>query len=337
MQRLPLALCLGLAACGLGREGLGPAGLEDAGRGTGGGHEASTSDGGAVFGDDSGGVEGSLLPDVGVGPDAASSCTVPAGWQPVLFELSRGPCPAGSGASNDEVLGATAPPAACACPCAVTTQPTCDEGTLASRYSQGPPPPGVACPSQGLSLPVNGPGCMAMSNGGQLGGGFSADAIQPTGAACSSTLTPDPSQVTKTQVRTCEVPSSQADSVCTAAPPSGFSACVESAGDVACPPGVFSSRAVADDDEILVCPPCGTCQVGSTCNQPTVTFYGDPNCKTMVATFGTTGVCEPTGPKVDGQYVSSYEYSVQPQATCQPAAGGNASFNPVGPHTVCCR
>jgi hypothetical protein len=333
MQRLPLALCIGLAACGLGREGLGPAGLEDAGGGTGGGHEASAGDGGGVFGDDSGVLEASV-PDAGV--DAPSSCAVPAGWQAVLFELSRGPCPAGSGTSNDEVLGATAPPAACACTCAVTTQPTCDQGTLPTRYSQGPPPPGVACPSQGLSLSVKGPGCTQLGSGGQLQGGFSADAIQPTGAACSSTLTPDPSQVTKTEVRTCELPSSQADSVCTTAPPSGFSACVESAGDVACPPGVFSSRAVVDDDEILVCPPCGTCQVGSTCNQPAVTFYGDPNCKTMVATFGVTGVCEPTGPK-DGQNVAAYAYSVQPQATCQPPAGGAASFNPVGPHTVCCR
>jgi hypothetical protein len=134
----------------------------------------------------------------------------------------------------------------------------------------------------------------------------------------------------------CDVPATQTDAVCSGAPPPGFAACITAPGDVACPSGPFILRTVVADDDVLVCPACGACQVAASCGSAQVIFYSDDGCGQVVATLPANGACTPTGDG-DGQDVSSYEYTAQVQASCQAAGSGAPAFDPVAPHTVCCR
>lgn len=326
-----LVLACGVAACGLDMSGLGPPSP--------GGGPTVPLDGGADGassgapspGDDGGGAGASSPAESG--PPAA--CPVPSGWSVVAYEPDRNPCPAGYGASHDEVAGATAASGACGCTCSVTAQPTCEKGSLSTQWAATAiGTGGGSCTVPGVPLAVNGPGCTGMGSA-QLAQGFSAEALQASGGACSAQLAANPTQVTKNGVRMCDVPPAQVDAPCTGSPPAGFSTCITAPGDVACPGGPFGKRSVIADDEVLVCASCDPCQVNASCQNAQVTFYSDLQCRQQVAVLAASGSCVATGGGAN-QSVSAFVYSAQLQASCLSASSGAPAFNPVQPHTLCC-
>ena len=297
--------------------------------------DAATADG-SMPGDDGGSGGGNDAASGEAGPVVTCATGLPSGWSVVVYEPSRGACPAGYGASHDAFAGATAGTGSCACPCTVTTQPTCTQGMLSTQSAQSSGGAGQ-CGSPGTTLSINGSGCTPLPGGGQLDQGFSAEPVGPGGGgACTATLSANPGLVTKNGVRTCDVPPGDLGAVCSGSAPAGFSACIVASGDIPCPSGPFGTRSRIDDDEILVCPACGSCSVSSSCGAAQVKFFGGSQCQgPVVATLACNGSCVPTGAAT--QYVGGYEYTAQPQATCQGSAAGAPTFNPVQPHTVCCR
>lgn len=325
-----IVLVSGFAGCGLDRAGLGPATLGDDASPSVDSGAGSENDGAANF--DVGGSSGQGPTDDGEPPAACA----PAGWSLVLYGPSSSACPSGY-ASHAEVTGATAGSGACTCPCTVTAEPTCDQGTVSTQYATGLFAPNVQCGSAGLPLQVNGGGCTSMGGqGGKLADGFSAEPLQAGGGACNAQLAADPSQVTKNDVLVCDVPAAQAGAMCSGSPPASFSLCIVAPGDVACPAGAFTKQSLVADDEVLVCPSCGACQVSGSCKNAQVEFFGDAACKTSVATLGANGDCVSTG-LASGQNVVAFEYGVEAEASCQASLAGTPSFDPVQPQTLCCR
>jgi hypothetical protein len=324
-----------LAGCGLDTDGLA---TDDAGDDSGEPAEASVAadagagaDGQAAADDGSVVVEGSTDAP-GAIDEAAAGClaTVPSGWSIVAYETTAAACPAGYGAAHDERSGATAATGACPCSCQITATPNCTAGTLPTYYGNG-----AGCSSQGESIPVNGGVCTALTQAGILAQSFEAPPIALSGGSCSGVPQPDPSQVTAQAVRYCDVPAASAGAVCEGTAPAGFAACIESAGDVACPTGTpFSNRSVVADTEKLSCSACATCLLTGTCSSPEISFYADTQCAQLVVQLPSNGTCVSSG--ANNRTVVASEYSAQANASCQ-ASGSTPSITPLGQHTLCCR
>jgi hypothetical protein len=339
-----VALVAGATGCGLDMRGLGGAAPGDASTTTDaplpvGADGGSGSSGGP--GDDGGSGSGGT--DSGGGeseastPDAdASACvaSLPSGWSLVAYETSRATCPGGYG-PHDAIAGATPGAGACVCNCTVATQPSCTQGTLVTQWSSTGASPGP-CVNAGVQMPVSGSGCTNLPAAGQLAQGFSASPFASTGGACTAAVHADPSKVAKDAVRTCAVPQSAADAVCSGSPPAGFSACIAAPGDVPCPAGPFAVRTVIQDDVELVCAACGACSVSAACANAQVKFYSDPQCGTVVTQLPCNATCVDTG-AASSKQVAAFEYTAQVQASCQASPSGAASLNPVKPQTLCCR
>jgi hypothetical protein len=259
---------------------------------------------------------------------------IPSGWRLVAYEASRGACPSGY-ASHDAYIGATANAGACTCGCTIGTPPNCTTGPVPTLFGNGGFG-GNQCNGQGATLQASGSTCAPLQQGGSLAQLFSAQAITFSGGTCTGTASGDPSQVTKQGVRTCDVTSKDAESVCEGNAPQSFSACIESDGDVPCPAGSpFSNKTSVADDEMLVCSGCTSCTVSGSCANAQVQFFGDAQCaKSVTAPLAASGQCVPTN--ASGKNVVAFEYTAQTNATCQ-AAGTSASFTPVMPRTICCR
>jgi len=340
-----MAIALGLAACALDKQGLGEI-TDDAGGGGGdavassssSGSSSGTSGSGSGGGDDGGGSggpsDGSASGSDAVPPfEAGLGCPAAAGWTVVVYESGRGACPAGFGGAHDVYTGAIPGSGACGCTCNITQQPSCSIGQVDTQYASGPGWGPGPCPQGASSLYPNGSGCQGI--GAQLAAGFSAEAPMPYGGTCSAMAKGDPSMVTKEGVRFCDVPQAMAADVCAGMVPSGFSACMTQEGDVPCPGAPFTNKTLVADDEMLVCPACGNCTVGGTCQNAQVEFFSDSMCRNSVAKLPVNGACTATNAQNKG--VGSYEYTAQPNAQCSATSSGSPSFTPVQPRTVCCR
>jgi hypothetical protein len=339
-----VALVAGATGCGLDLRGLAAAGSGDASTMTDAPVVVTADGGGGSSGGagGEGGNEGGGSDDGGGTGDAsaptadASSCvgSLSPAWSLVAFEASRAPCPGGYN-PRDAIAGAVAGAGACGCDCTVTSQPSCTQGTLGTQWSSTGASAGP-CPNPGASMTVGGSGC-TNTPAGPLAQGFSASALPASGGSCAASVSPaDPSKVVKIGVRTCDVPPSAADAVCSGAPPPGFAACVAATGDVPCPAGPFATRTLIEDDVVLVCPGCGPCNVVGTCGNAQVKFYSDAQCGNVVAQLPCTGTCVDTGGG-NGKQVAAFEYTAQVQASCQASPSGAPAFDPVKPRTICCR
>jgi len=325
------ALFGGVTGCGLGLSGLAPAGtLGDASAGAD-GDDTSSEDGGACTLATSCGGDASS--------DVSASCAMalPAGWTLVAYETGRAACAAGLGTAHPEYAEATLSPGACSCACSVTTQPTCDVGTLSTQWAQGVSSPSSPCPDPGGQFSIDGPGCVGVPADVALPQSFSAQPIPLAGGACTGIVMPDPTKLSLSPVQYCDVPAASAEAVCAGDAPSGFSACIVADGNVPCPAGPFTTPIeVADGDE-LVCPTCDVCTVTGSCGSPQVTFFSDSKCKSEVGALPVTGLCAGTGNLPNNGNVAGVEYSAQVQATCAASSSGTAGVSPSGPHTLCCR
>ena len=324
MRWVVLLASLATAGCGLDKEGLGPWDLGDGGR-------ATAEGGGAVV--DSGSIgwsgDGPQMPALDAAPGTCVA-SIPQGWSLVAYEPSQVSCPAGYTASYDALANPQAAAGACTCTCSMTSQPTCDDGTLHINWGSS-----STCPSSILPLGVGGGGCTQMQPGGPAANAISIPPLSLSGGACSGFAVGDVSKVTTTEVRYCVVPGASAEGVCGGAAPSGFSACIASPGDVACPSGSpFGNRTVIGDAQILVCSACTSCAVQGDCTGSTVKFFGDYLCTAYVGSITADGTC--TQPSWAGQQVHGLEYQAQVNATCT-AGGTSPGFQATGTQTICCR
>jgi hypothetical protein len=319
-MRWPLVIApLAVLSCGLELDGLGPGTASEAGTGT-------TGDAGAASDARDGGQ--------GTGAEAATGtcvASIPAGWSLVLFEPSRDPCPAGL-TSNDLVDDPQATASACTCPCSITAQPSCTSGTLQGGF--GNASGAAACATKVPPLSISGSGCTQLQPGGPAPTSIAIEPLPASGGTCTASAVGNTTQVTSSQVRTCDVAGAGAEVVCEGSPPAGFSVCIAAAGDMACPSGsIFANRTVVAASETLVCTACSSCTVTGTCSSPLVTYYSDYLCLNAVATFPADGAC--TQPNWSGN-LAGVEYHATVQASCA-GAGSAATFQAISPQTVCCR
>lgn len=117
--------------------------------------------------------------------------------------------------------------------------------------------------------------------------------------------------------------------------PAGQSLCIYQTGDLACPDGAFSERALwyADYDDTRACDPC-VCGpvVDATCNE-VVEGYSNDQCVNNPSLILPTPEC--TTAPVD--FDSAKVLSVEPSGSCAPAGGAPiGEALPTQPTTVCC-
>ncbi len=153
-----------------------------------------------------------------------------------------------------------------------------------------------------------------------------------------ASVTTSPADLTRDEVRWCDVPTAGTDEACAGAAPAGFSACIVHAGETTCPDGsAFATRTVASDDVTLSCSPCSICNLTGTCASATVAFFADGNCNSAVIGLNADGTCSPTD--VANVSVSSvlYNATVADAGSCV-GGGTSATVAPTGTTTtVCCR
>jgi hypothetical protein len=185
---------------------------------------------------------------------------------------------------------------------------------------------------------IAGSSCNAV-NTGYNAAGFELTA-PALGGACASTTNTDKTQVTEPAVLYCDVPSSDAEMVCSGSPPAGFAACIAAAGAVACPAGTpFSTRYVTETGVDLSCTSCSACGLNPTCSNGAFTFYSDTGtCKNQIDSLGAGG-CNASG--ISGgrrpwSGAPALKYSATASATCT-SGTSSASTTLVSPTTVCCR
>ncbi len=321
------ALAAGLVGCGLGLSGLGADGQ-------------TAGDGG--HGDAAAALDAREQPDASSASESAAAEAAPsppcttalaAGWSLAFYETGRASCPAGSSGSHDAVAGGDAGAGACSCSCKVGGPVSCETGTL--QLASGGATAG--CGGAKTSVAVSAEFCAPLPTAVQMPAYMAVPTLPPSGA-CTATVATNPSDLTKDDVRWCDVPASGADDVCTGAAPPGFSVCIVHAGDAPCPGGNgFTIRTVVSDDVTLSCSPCSTCTLTGTCGSATVAFFADGNCNSAVIGLNADGTCSPTD--VANVSVASvlYNATVADAGGCL-GGGTSAALAPTGTTTtVCCR
>lgn len=339
-----------VAGCGLGLGGLG-AELTDAGggldaRAT---NAASSADGTTSPEADGSapGAEGSTSPELADastspaddastgeldgGEPSVGSClaSIPAGWRLVLHEPARAVCPTGT--AHDVLEDPRARAGACSCGCALTSMPSCWNGSLQPLYGTSG---SAGCSEPAIPVDVSA-GCVPLPTPAQIAPRLAFPPLAMTGGACAGTAIGHVKKVDVTAARTCDVPADgQAESLCAGSPPAGFDACIATTGDLACPLGTpFTRRIVVADSLTLLCSACTACTIGGGCSPASVTLYGDTQCTGKLGSVRADGTCVKAS--FTGTVAAlSYEALVLP--TCS-ASGTQASFLPVAPTTLCCR
>jgi hypothetical protein len=277
---------------------------------------------------------------------------IPSGWTFLAFATNQGsPCPSGfATAAPTNVDESPNASNACTCgQCSVTTQPTCQNGQIASYYDlhgpinlcglAGTPPalgnnPGGACDtdnykgnSDGLDLKFVAPG--------------------PSGGQCSSPGVATGTVTYGSQDRECTADSATSGgcsgSECTPSLPSPYLACiVQSGGPTPCPAGSpFTQQHVVGTGADVVCSTCG-CNVSATCGGR-VALFTDTGCTQDETDIGADGQCHagPAPGAGDGGSTAfnSYKYIANPPGNvgCAPTGSSNAtSVTLSNEQTVCC-
>jgi hypothetical protein len=213
---------------------------------------------------------------------------------------------------------------ACSCSTNVTSMPSCTSGNF---YAAG----GGSSNScdQGFGGPTDG-ACVGI--GFQITPYILGNPLPPTGGSCTATPVPDTSLVSETQGAVCDVPPASSEDVCTGAPPSGFSACIVTAGSTTCPAGSpFSNQQIVGSSDVLECS-CGACTMQTTCSNQEMVLFPNGCGNGGAIVVPANGQCNPTN---SGDYINGEQYQAQVHTT--PSATPSATFQTMGPQTVCCR
>jgi hypothetical protein len=288
-----------------------------------GGSEVDGSTDGAVDAGD--GAADSPSPSCDGSPGACVGA-LPTGFELVLFGADRvSACPAGF-TQHEVVADPVAGAGTCDCSCTVASEASCTVGQMSTKADTT-----TTCMRTGASVDVNGSDCTALN--GTFSDYFSATPL-PATVPCNASAVVDSANVTSTQLRLCDVPSACQEEVCSGGGlMAGFSACIASDGDVACPTG-WDTKTLVGDSPDVTCTAC-TCTGSGSCTDGHMSFFSDDACSTLLIEFAIDDSCQATngvGP------IGSFTYTATlADAACTADGPKTATVALAAPRTVCCQ
>jgi hypothetical protein len=272
-------------------------------------------------------------PDAPPPPSCVSG--IPAGWTVAVYDLGPDACPA-TFPEHDVETAPTIGATACSCSCDVTQDGSCTDGTLATS---GDTLNALACGNAWFSVPIVDSTCTTIPTDGatirDVPLSFQAQPLAPQPGTCASTLIADPTQLSTSPARYCDVPPAAAESVCNGIVPSGFAACIASPGSKACPAGSpFTHPFPVETAADVRCSACTTCAVDTTCANAVLTVHTGAKCGDVGVSFDVDGTCDPSG-FIGAKAVTAVEYTADEASTCT-AGSSTASALLTGAVTLCC-
>ncbi len=257
---------------------------------------------------------------------------VPAGWSPVASTNdTKTPCPMDFGVADDELADPLVGANACSCSCAKTQDPDCETGT--SSWS------GVGSSCSGFApyaITFSGGKCRVI--GGTADDYDKFTTIPPSGGACNVTAVPSNGAITGTQVRLCPADAACSAAACGGYAPAGFTACIVSDGDVACPASsVFSVKHIVVNNPTVQCSDCGTgCTFQGSCTNPQLAFHSNQTCTALIVSIPADGACDATSHA--NAVIGGMIYTATPSFTGCTATGiSTGSIDTNTMRTLCCR
>ncbi len=262
----------------------------------------------------------------------AGACTAPAGWVPVAYTTdAQSPCPKDFGTADDVLADPVVGTSACKCSCIKTQDPDCQTGM--SSWS------GVGSTCSGFNpFPIAFSGGKCHVIGGTVDDYDKATTIAPSGGTCNVTSVADNGALSGTNARICPADSKCADATCGGYAPAGFSACIVSDGDVACPASsAFSVKHTVSKNATVQCSDCGAaCTFQGTCTNPQLSFYSNQTCTTLIVSIPADSTCDATGHA--NAVIGGMIYTATPSFTgCTATGTSTATVEMSSPRTVCCR
>ncbi len=347
-MRFPWVFAVGgvsvvLAACGLEEGGL----LHEEPDGAADGPPVVVDAGKDVTLVDDAGIDASVDSSVDappdVGPDAPidappdvvdagcplNACAnVPNGWNPVAYKEGTKACPGGT-TGNAYATKPTPVAGSCTCGCALTSSSACDVGKSQTSYSTNPnttcSTPSVAhvFATSGQCLPLN----------GSFSDYYGATAIARSGGTCSAS--PSQGTATATDVALC-TPTVCKEAICANVVPLGYTSCIETTGDTACPSNTpYTKLVTVGDTPAVTCGAGCGCNLTGTCTSPKITYYTDTNCTNVAQSFAADGTCQAV---TFGGTVRGVTYSATlTGGGCTATGSSTATPTLQNHHTVCCR
>jgi hypothetical protein len=271
-----------------------------------------------------------------------SSCTadagaciapnVPAGWVPVAYANdTKSPCPSDFGTADDVLADPIAAASACSCSCTKTQDPDCETGT--SNWS------GVGATCSGFApYPLAFAGGKCRPTTGTVDDYDKATTIAPAGGTCTVASVPDNDGISGTRARICAAGATCSAATCGGYAPAGFSACIVSDGDVACPASsAFSVKHTVATKPTVSCSDCGAaCTFQGSCTNPQMSFYTSNTCTTLIVSIPADGTCDATN-KLNA-VIGGITYTATPSFTgCTATGTSTPTLQLNAPRTVCCR
>jgi hypothetical protein len=277
------------------------------------------------------------------GSPTGRECVAPAptGWTMVTFAPSPATtCPSGY---DSPAVVAPAPGSAgttCTCTCGAPSVNPCAQGTLNLQMGM------MACGGNIYTPAVTG-GCDAL--GTLVTTLYSTGMANPLTAkqvSCGGTGVPPAAQPASGGVTCSPVPSvaggCQSGSACL---PKIMTAdrCIQSPGDVVCPPGPFSNRkvvgAVGDVMDNRTCGACSCTSTATSCSSATFTGYDDPACTIHAVSVQIDGTCHMVNAGTF-QGNDHFKYNATPNTLTCTATGAppalSGAFALKSPTTLCC-
>jgi hypothetical protein len=265
----------------------------------------------------------------------AGACvaTLPAGWDLVAFDpSSENTCPSNY-TSAPVVWNVSANPSACDCGCTVNKTPACDVGAVQRFVSTD-----NSCSMSGVTLNVNGAGCMAYPQSNTLSAYAKSTPLAPSGGTCTGDVIQNKANFGVNHGPTCKVPPACQEQFCGGDVPGGFELCVEHLGQQACPAG-WSTPILAGDDFTFQCTSC-SCDVNgaSTCTNASLDIFSDSQCTSTkkLVTMPVDGNCDADA--AQGFQPIAFEYHSTLTQNCNATGAKTASnIQLVNARTICCK
>ena len=263
---------------------------------------------------------------------SCSAPDVPAGWAPIAYRGdTTTPCPTDYGTADDVIGDPSVGSNACSCSCTKTQDPDCETGT--SYWS------GVGSTCSGFNpYPIAFSGGKCRVIGGTVDDYDKASTITPAGGACTVASVAQSNAITGKKARICAADATCAAATCGGYAPAGFSACIISDGDAACPASsAFSVKHLVSKNPAVQCSDCGTgCTFQGTCTNPQLTFYSNQTCTTTIVTIPADGTCDATGHA--SAVIGGMIYTATPSFTgCTATGTSTGTLQASDARTVCCR
>ncbi|HEX7604397.1 MAG TPA: hypothetical protein VF316_22415 [Polyangiaceae bacterium] len=297
-----------------------------------------------LFGDAPEGGADVVVPKVDGAADAApepTACSadanncktpdVPQGWSAIAYTKgTQTPCPQDYGPPDDGIADPVLGPKACSCSCTKTQDPDCQTGT--STIS------GIGAQCNGFGATLNFVGGTCRKTGGTVDDYDKATAIAATGGTCAVQAVPNDGAITSDAVRLCPAGPKCLSAACGGYAPKGFTACIVSDGDVACPANsAFSVKHIVGNQVHAACTNCGTaCTFQGGCSAGKLGWYSDQNCQQLIVSIPANGTCAQTGK--GGTPIGALQYTATGNFSgCTATGTSTASLDLPSPRTVCCR